>query len=324
MFDWWNTLSTAAQIFYCVAIPSTLVLLIQTVLLLIGIGDDGADDLSETGMDSSADVEVDVDGDGVFDADGDPSPHDAAGLEGLRVFTLRGIIAFFVVFGWVGVAMDASDVPLYITLPVAILCGVVTMVLLAFLMRAVMRLRNDGNTDTRKNIGNLADTDGIKPFFAQKVQHSRLRRRRRKIMPPRGSCKRMLPLKGAGNDTPNAMLANENFSRNFTIAVKFLHGHIIFVRRDLENAIRRGINDQLTRLNMFFAKVLNNLCTRVRRIAQSTSARQAFKLRNYLLRKAVGIGRQRLRGINPCNFPMPYRRILTLGRFAHSGIAGTR
>lgn len=152
MFDWWNSLTTAAQVFYCVAIPSTLVLLIQTVLLLLGIGDDGgADDLPDPGMDSAGDV--DVDGDGVFDADGDPSPHDPAGLDGLRVFTLRGIIAFFVVFGWVGVAMDASEVALYITLPVAILCGLVTMVALAFLMRAVMRLRNDGNTDNRNAIG---------------------------------------------------------------------------------------------------------------------------------------------------------------------------
>ena len=31
----------------------------------------------------------------------------------------------------------------------------------------------------------------------------------------------------------------------------------------------------------------------------------------------------RRRRINPSNFPMSYRRILTLGCFTHSGIAGT-
>ena len=52
MMDWWNSLSSLSQIFYCIAIPSTLLLLIQTVLLFIGIGDeaDGA------GADVSTDV----------------------------------------------------------------------------------------------------------------------------------------------------------------------------------------------------------------------------------------------------------------------------
>ena len=137
MIQWWNSLGLASQIFYCVAIPSTLVLLIQTVLLFLGIGDDGGDDLP----------------DGAIDADGDGLPDDVAGFEGLRVFTLRGIIAFLVVFGWVGVAMDAASVKLLITLPVAFLCGAVMMLALAFLIRSVMRLRSDGNADNRNAIG---------------------------------------------------------------------------------------------------------------------------------------------------------------------------
>lgn len=147
MFDWWNALSIAAQVFYCVAIPATLLLLIQTILLFLGIGEDGADDLPDSAGD------LDVDGDGIFDADSDPAPHDIEGLEGLRVFTLRGIVAFFVVFGWVGVAMEAAGIALYITLPVAIVCGIAMMLALAFLMRAIMKLRNDGNTDNRNAIG---------------------------------------------------------------------------------------------------------------------------------------------------------------------------
>jgi len=78
---------------------------------------------------------------------------DAEGMEGLRVFTVRGIVAFFVVFGWLGVALDAADVALYITLPVAIGGGLLMMVVLAFLMRAVMKLRSDGNLDNRNAVG---------------------------------------------------------------------------------------------------------------------------------------------------------------------------
>ena len=52
MFDWWNSLELATQIFYCIAIPSTLILLVQTVLTFMGIGD---------GVDADADVDVDGD-----------------------------------------------------------------------------------------------------------------------------------------------------------------------------------------------------------------------------------------------------------------------
>ena len=156
--DWWNSLSTAAQVFACMAVPATLVLLIQTVLMFIGIGD-GDDGVDDIGMDTSADgADIsdvpDIEGvDGVFDGEGIPEDLDTSAFDGLRVFTLRGIIAFFVVFGWVGVVMDSSGVSLAITLPVAFLCGVAMMVGLAFLMRAVMRLRSDGNTDNRNAIG---------------------------------------------------------------------------------------------------------------------------------------------------------------------------
>jgi membrane protein implicated in regulation of membrane protease activity len=150
MFDWWNNLSLATQIFYCVAIPSTLVLIIQTILTFLGVGDNS--DVDTDGIGDIAEGDVDV-GDGVYgDADID-EVHDSAGLDGLRIFTLRGIIAFFVVFGWMGVALDASGVSLYITLPIAFVCGLAMMFMLALIFRSVMKLRSDGNTDNRNAVG---------------------------------------------------------------------------------------------------------------------------------------------------------------------------
>ena len=153
IMDWWNTLSTASQVFYCMAIPATLVLLIQTVMMFIGIGGESEgfgedaipDDLPETDLPDA--------GDGVFEGEGISEDLDPGAFDGLRIFTVRGIIAFFVVFGWVGVVMDSMGAPLFASVPVALVCGVVMMVLLAFLLRAVMRLRSDGNTDNRNAIG---------------------------------------------------------------------------------------------------------------------------------------------------------------------------
>ena len=151
MLDWWNSLGAVAQIFYCVAIPSTLVLLIQTVMMFLGFGEDGSgDDIPDTIPDDVSDIDI---GDGVFGENTVSEASDAFGLEGLRVFTVRGFVAFFVVFGWVGVVMQNEGARLWLTLLVSTLCGFAMMLVMAWLLKAVMKLRNDGNTDNRNAIG---------------------------------------------------------------------------------------------------------------------------------------------------------------------------
>jgi len=152
MLDWWNSLGLVSQIFYCIAIPSTLILLIQTIMMFIGMGDDG--DISDADIpDGDVDLPDTDEIEGVFGSNTVSETADAFGLEGLRILTVRGIIAFLVVFGWVGVVMMGSEVPLFITLPVATICGFFTMLLLALLMKLVLKLRNDGNLDNRNAVG---------------------------------------------------------------------------------------------------------------------------------------------------------------------------
>ena len=148
MIEWWDSLGIALQVFYCIAIPSTIVLLIQTILMFIGMDDDvgGTSDIG-------SEVDSSIAGDGIFGEDSITEVSDAWGLEGLRIFTVRGIISFFVVFGWVGVVMLSAGVPIWITIPVAIICGFGMMLLLAILLNLVMKLRSDGNTDNRNAIG---------------------------------------------------------------------------------------------------------------------------------------------------------------------------
>ncbi|MBR6777298.1 MAG: NfeD family protein [Clostridia bacterium] len=156
IIEWWNSLSLAAQIFYCIALPSTLVLLVQTILMFIGLGEDADGDVdvdTDVGADVDADVDVDLDGDIPDGDEGFLATVDAEGFAGLRVFTVRGIIAFLVVFGWVGVVMETAGITLWLTLPVATASGFAIMLLLAFIFKALMKLRSDGNTDNRNAIG---------------------------------------------------------------------------------------------------------------------------------------------------------------------------
>lgn len=150
MFEWWSALSGTAQIFYCFAVPATLVLLVQTVMLFLGLGDDAEFDAPD--LDGADDLSLDVN-DGVFGDDSVFDPGDADGLDGLRIFTVRGIVAFFVVFGWVGVVMQAAEAALWLTLLIATVSGFAMMVLIAFLFNMVLKLRSDGNADNRNAIG---------------------------------------------------------------------------------------------------------------------------------------------------------------------------
>ena len=136
----------ASQVFYCIAIPSTLILLIQTILMFFG-------------FDESADGDADVDlsdatsADGVF-GDGDIEDiNDISDFESLHIITVRGVIAFLVIFGWVGIVMQSVGISLPITLVVAFVAGLATMIGIAYLFKLVMRLKSNGTTDNRNAVG---------------------------------------------------------------------------------------------------------------------------------------------------------------------------
>ena len=40
--EWWNGLELFTQVMYCVALPSTLILIIQSIMIIAGFGGDGA------------------------------------------------------------------------------------------------------------------------------------------------------------------------------------------------------------------------------------------------------------------------------------------
>jgi len=142
IIQWWNELSIATQVFYCMAIPATLVLLIQTLLLHLGL--DGED-----GSGAGEGMEVQAEGEELLGLDEDA----LSGLDSLRVFTLRGVVAFFVVFGWLGVVLSESSIHIALTILLSSLAGLAMMFFLAWLFRAVMRLRSDGNTDNKNALG---------------------------------------------------------------------------------------------------------------------------------------------------------------------------
>ena len=134
MINWWNELDLIQQIFALIALPSTVLIVIQTVLLLIGIG-------------GESDTDVDVD-----DVDGIDLPDD-----GLAIFSVRGILSMLCITGWVAVALLETELPAGVSIGIAIACGVATLIGMAYLMRAVNKLQSSGNIDVGNCIGKIAE-----------------------------------------------------------------------------------------------------------------------------------------------------------------------
>ncbi len=145
MTELWNSLTLLEQIFACVAIPSTLVLVIQTILTLIGLGSSDAD--TDTDVDTETDVDTDTDTDSDITDVGEV--HDI----GLRVFTIRGLIAFLTLFGWTGLAVSRSGGTTFLSVTVALFAGVIAMLVIALLLKLSMKLQHDGTLDYRNALG---------------------------------------------------------------------------------------------------------------------------------------------------------------------------
>ena len=137
MINWWNSMDLTGQIFALIAIPATLVLVVQTVLILFGIGG-GADG-------------VDLDGDGIPDTPG----IEGDGDDGLALFSLRGIMAMAAVAGWSGLVMHEAKMPLALTVVLAAAFGFLAMAGIAYIMKLASKLQQNGNLDIGGAIGKV-------------------------------------------------------------------------------------------------------------------------------------------------------------------------
>lgn len=131
--SWWGALNFELQVFYGIGIIGIVALVIQMLLSTVFGMDDG---MEGGGMDH---VEI-----------GD---HDS----GLSIFSVRGVTAFFVGFGWTGVICTEHGLPLPLTLVIAIVVGTLLMVLIYLMMRTFMRMQTSGTLNYGNAVGQLAN-----------------------------------------------------------------------------------------------------------------------------------------------------------------------
>lgn len=133
---WWEQLSSFQQGMFIIAVSASFVMLIFLILMLIGI--EGSD---FDGIDDVSDVDVIND-------------EPLSGIGGLKILTIRGILAFISMGAWTAYILVNWMHPL-IASAVGIVVGAISAYLLALAFKATYKLESSGNLDYANAIGQI-------------------------------------------------------------------------------------------------------------------------------------------------------------------------
>lgn len=137
MAVWWSNLMTLQQIAFIIAVTATVIMLIFLLLMVFGM-----DDSTFDGGPQDADLDF-------------LSDEPLSAISGLKLFTVRGALAFFSVGGWV-IYILAPLMHVAWVLVLSVLAGLLASFLQALAFRAAMKLESSGNLDYERTIGKIA------------------------------------------------------------------------------------------------------------------------------------------------------------------------
>jgi membrane protein implicated in regulation of membrane protease activity len=129
--DWWESLSTIQQIYWGIAIPATIIFLLQTILTFVG---------GDSDSDFSTDTEVEMD----------------HGI-GFQFFTFKNFIAFFTIFSWTGIACLDSNLSYPLTIFISLIAGLAMMALMATIFYYFSKLTDSGTMSMKNAVGKIGE-----------------------------------------------------------------------------------------------------------------------------------------------------------------------
>lgn len=161
---WWESLSPLLRVLYCIAIPSTLILLLQFILTMIGGHSDAGIDASDTSgldMDTSS-LMADLDGNGIPDVLEQPDMGqftdggNPADFGNLRFLSLQTVITFLTSFSWVSIIFVSSGLPAALAIGIGAGCGLLMMLIVAKMVQMSRKLAENGAINLKNAIGETA------------------------------------------------------------------------------------------------------------------------------------------------------------------------
>lgn len=130
-----------------VAVPSTLIMLVQTILVFICMA----------GGDADVDLHADNGIDGVFGHDS-PDVHDMDISDtGLRLFTVRGIVSFFAVGGWAGLSAYSLTDNAIAAIITALIFGALALLVVAWFFKWAASLNANGVMNVDSAVGKVGE-----------------------------------------------------------------------------------------------------------------------------------------------------------------------
>jgi membrane protein implicated in regulation of membrane protease activity len=143
MQTWWDALTAIEKIFWLIAIPFSVIFIIQMVLSFTGIGGGATD----PGADIT-DIQTDIStaGHDISHSNEDAGP-------GFSFFTIRNFIAFFTVFSWSGLGFINAGLGLGLTIVLSVLLGGLAMLVISSLFYFTSKMVGSGNILVKNAIG---------------------------------------------------------------------------------------------------------------------------------------------------------------------------
>lgn len=129
----WQAMLFIEKIYWCIAIPFSLLFVIQMVMTFFG-GD--VDSISASG---DADLAVDSDD----------------GIE-FQFISIKNLIVFFTIFGWVGIMCIHSDIGQWLTLLLSTLAGLAMMTVMSAILYFMGKLTESGTLNIKHAVGKTA------------------------------------------------------------------------------------------------------------------------------------------------------------------------
>lgn len=130
----WSELGIFEQIFWLIAIPSTVIFLVLLGMTIFG------GDVSDSDVDTNIDAHI---------ADGDSIP--------FQFLSLKNIVAFFAVFGWSGIGFINAGMAAWLVIILAAICGLLMMLAMAALFYFMSKLAENGTLKMKNAVGKLGE-----------------------------------------------------------------------------------------------------------------------------------------------------------------------
>ncbi|MFC2152490.1 hypothetical protein ACFLSE_08185 [Bacteroidota bacterium] len=126
----WQSLALIEKIYWCIAIPFSVLFILQIILTFFG------GDIDEIEADGDSDVSVDSD----------------TGID-FQFITLKNLVAFFTIFGWAGVACLDGGLGIGKTVIISTISGLIMMTIMASIVYFMGKLSDSGTLNINNAIG---------------------------------------------------------------------------------------------------------------------------------------------------------------------------